>query len=123
MASNPVVWFEIYVRDMARAKVFYEGLLDVKLQPMAMPDIEMWAFPMDQGAPGAGGALIRMEGVEPGMGGCLVYFSCADCAVEAQRAASHGGSIFKPKTSIGEHGFFALVNDTEGNLVGLYSMA
>src|SRR5688572_31665825 len=123
MASNPVVWFEIYVRDMARAKVFYEGLLDVRLQPMDVPDVEMWGFPMDQGAPGAGGALIRMEGVEPGMGGCLVYFNCADCGVEAQRATSHGGKVFKPKTSIGEHGFFALVNDSEGNLVGLYSMA
>ena len=24
MASNPVVWFEIYVKDMKRAKAFYE---------------------------------------------------------------------------------------------------
>ena len=122
MAANPVVWFEIYVRDMARARAFYEALLDVKLRPMDMPDLEMWSFPSEQGSAGAGGALIRMEGVTPGMGGTLVYFNCIDCAVEAKRAAANGGSIFKEKTSIGAHGFYALVHDSEGNMVGLYSM-
>ena len=32
MEYNPVVWFEIYVDDMKRAKTFYEGLLDVALE-------------------------------------------------------------------------------------------
>ena len=27
-ASNPVVWFEIYTDDLARARVFYEAVLD-----------------------------------------------------------------------------------------------
>jgi predicted enzyme related to lactoylglutathione lyase len=52
-----------------------------------------------------------------------VYFSCEDCAVEAARATANGGSIFKEKMSIGEHGFIALVFDTEGNMIGLHSMA
>lgn len=26
MANNPVIWFEIYVEDMDRAKKFYEAL-------------------------------------------------------------------------------------------------
>ena len=43
--------------------------------------------------------------------------------VEAERAAASGGAIFKPKMSIAPHGFIALVNDTEGNLIGLHSMA
>jgi predicted enzyme related to lactoylglutathione lyase len=122
MAANPIVWFEIYLQDMERARAFYEALLDVKLRPMDMPDIEMWSFPSEQGGAGAGGALIRMKGVTPGMGGTLVYFSCIDCAVEAKRAAANGGSIFREKTSIGAHGFCALVHDSEGNMVGLYSM-
>jgi len=29
--ANPVTWFEIYVKDMARAKTFYEKTLGVKL--------------------------------------------------------------------------------------------
>jgi predicted enzyme related to lactoylglutathione lyase len=30
--------------------------------------------------------------------------------------------VIKPKMSIGEHGFIALVMDTEGNTIGLHSM-
>jgi hypothetical protein len=52
----------------------------------------------------------------------LVYFSCEDCSVEAERAASHGGKIFKGKMSIGQNGFIAMVVDTEGNMIGLHSM-
>lgn len=83
----------------------------------------MWTFSNgEQTAYGAGGALIKMPGCSSGGGGTLVYFMCDDCAIEAARAAAHGGSIFKPKMSIGEHGFIALCIDTEGNMIGLHSM-
>ena len=31
MEHNPVVWFEIYEENMARAKAFYEELLNTEL--------------------------------------------------------------------------------------------
>ncbi len=132
--SNPVVWFEIYVQDMERAKAFYEAVLAVKLEKMPAPteeickegNMEMWSFPADKDAAkttyGACGMLVKMEGFPPGSGATIVYFACEDCAVEAARAAELGGSIFKEKMSIGEHGFIALVYDTEGNMIGLHSM-
>ena len=130
MKSNPVVHFEIYVEDMTRAKAFYEAVFETKLEQMPNPtpemDMDMWFFPMDKdtgmNSYGAGGMLVKMDGFTPGSGGTLVYFGCDDCAVQAARAAEHGGSIFQDKTSIGEHGFCAVVRDTEGNLIGLHSM-
>lgn len=130
MKSNPVVHFEIYVEDMARAKAFYEAVFETRLEQMPNPtpemEMDMWFFPMDKdtgmSSYGAGGMLVKMEGFTPGGGGTLVYFGCDDCAVQAARAAGHGGSIFQEKTSIGEHGFCAVVRDTEGNLIGLHSM-
>ena len=119
---NPVGWFEIYVQDMKRAKKFYEKTFAVKLQALPSPIIEMQAFPMGQKLPGCAGALVRMEGKDSGGGGTIVYFSCANCAVEAGRAKKNGGKIFKKKFSIGEYGFIALVVDTEGNMIGLHSM-
>lgn len=127
MKNNPVGWFEIYVRDMARAKTFYEAVFHGRLEalanpdPVAFPEMEMWAFPMELSASGASGALVRMPNCPPG-GSTLVYFSCEDCAVEAARATAHGGSIFKAKISIGAYGFIALIIDTEGNMIGLHSM-
>jgi predicted enzyme related to lactoylglutathione lyase len=122
MAHNPVGWFEIYVQDMQRARTFYETVLARKLERLEGPDIEMWAFPMQNDQPGAAGALVRMEGFPSGGNSTLVYFICDDCAVEAARAAGNGGKVFKEKFSIGPHGFIALVFDTEGNMIGLHSM-
>ena len=119
---NPLGWFEIYVQDLARAQAFYEATFDVKLQELPSPGIKMLAFPMKPELPGCGGALVKYEGKSSGDGGTLVYFSCADCAIEAARAAQHGGKIFKEKFSIGPYGFIALVSDTEGTMIGLHSI-
>ena len=127
MKSTPVGWFEIYVQDMPRAKAFYEAVFHGALEELKnpnhkeFPDMEMWAFPMSMEGYGAPGALVQMKGCPSG-GSTLVYFTCDDCSIEAQRAASHGGKVLKEKTSIGEHGFIAMVEDTEGNMIGLHSM-
>jgi len=36
MAGNPVGWFEIYVDEIARARLFYESVL--KVQPVKLGD-------------------------------------------------------------------------------------
>ena len=123
MTGNPVGWFEIYVQDMARAKQFYESVFQTRLDKLdsAMP--ELWAFPTAMERYGAGGALVRMDGFPSGGNSTLVYFSCADCTIEAERVVQAGGRIQKPKMSIGQYGFIALAFDTEGNMFGLHSMA
>lgn len=127
--SNTISWFEIYVADMARARKFYEAVLDQKLQELPVPQgagpQQMLAFP---GGPesmqqyGANGALVKMEGNEPGGSAMLVYFACEDCAVTAGRVEAAGGRLHLPKQSIGEFGFMALAFDTEGNMFGMHSM-
>ena len=119
---NPVGWFELYVQDIERAKAFYEKTFQVTLERLESPGIELWAFPMEMGLPGAAGAIVKMDGKDSGVGGTIIYFSCADCEVEASRAVQNGGGVPKEKTSIGQYGFIALVIDTEGNMMGLHSM-
>ena len=119
---NPVGWFELYVQDMERAKAFYQNTFQVTLERLESPGIELFAFPMQHDKPGCPGALVKMDGKDSGGGGTIVYFSCADCAVEASRAIQNGGQIQKQKMSIGQYGFIALVFDTEGNMIGLHSM-
>jgi predicted enzyme related to lactoylglutathione lyase len=127
MEYNAVCWFEIYVDDMERAKAFYQSVLAVELTRIDKPDLpkdvpqpEMWAFPMLE-RPGATGALCKMAGVQAGGNSTLVYFSCQDCQVEASRVDSAGGKLIAPKMSIGEHGFIAIAQDSEGNNIGLHS--
>lgn len=121
MRPNPVCWFEIYVRDMARARAFYEGVLATELTRLEGPDFEMWAFGMDPDRSGAGGALVQAPEGCPVGSGTLVYFACEDCAVEESRVAAHGGEVHRAKMSIGPYGFISLAVDPEGNLFGLHS--
>lgn len=128
MEYNAVCWFEIYVDDMERAKAFYESVLAVKLTRIDSPDMgqefpqpEMWAFPMEE-KPGATGAICKMEGMAAGGNSTVVYFSCQECSVEAARVEDVGGKLIVPKMSIGEHGFIAIAQDTEGNTIGLHSL-
>ncbi len=122
MAGNPAGWFEIYVQDMPRAKAFYETVLGVQLKLLNASTPELWSFPQSMADYGASGALARMEGVASGGNSTLIYFSCQDCSVEANRITKAGGRILKEKCPIGEYGFIALAFDTEGNLFGLHSM-
>jgi hypothetical protein len=123
-ASNPVIWFEIYVNDMQRARRFYEGVFRQPLPelPSSTVDNPMYAFPMDMKLGGTGGMLVKSAKSSPGAGGTLVYFTCEDCAVEAALVEQHGGKLRQPKHSIGEYGFVAMAEDSEGNPIGLHSM-
>lgn len=122
MEYNPVVWFEIYVEDMKRAKKFYEGLFGKALEEAKMEGVEMWIFPHDISKTGAAGALVKHEMRPPNVHGTLVYFSVPDCGERQDWASARDMPVYVPKMDIGEHGFIAIVGDSEGNSVGLHSM-
>jgi uncharacterized protein len=108
---------------MERAKQFYETVFQVKLEKLESPDphLEMWEFPLTMGAMGSSGSLVKMEGRKAGGGGTIPYFYCEDVAVEEARVVAAGGQIHKSKMSIGQYGFMALVIDSEGNMIGLFT--
>lgn len=125
-AKNPFTWVEIYVADMQRAQKFYETVLQISMNSMQTPgdfgDLEMVSFPWSQDGPNITGALCKTKEMQPGTGGTLVYFACDDCSVEYSRVEAAGGKVLQEKFQIGEHGYCAIVMDTEGNTIGLYSM-
>ena len=129
MQSNPVGWFEIYVKDMDRAAKFYESVLGTKLARLEKPGpgiSDMRTFPMQREGSGAAGGLAKMDNGPSGGNSTIVYFTCADCAVEAKRVPGSGGKIMnkimKDKFSIGQYGHIAIVTDPDGNAIGPHSM-
>ena len=123
MNRNAVGWFEIYVKDMDRAKNFYEAVFDIKLLELQapFPEIQMWCFPMLEDAGGAAGALVKKEGLSSDGKGVLIYFSSQDCALEASRVVENGGTLHQEKMAIGVYGNIAIAIDTEGNMFGIHS--
>lgn len=127
MMKNVVNWFEIYTSDFDRAKKFYTEVFKFELTDLPMssnnhPEMKYATFPSDANSWGASGALAKIDMVKPGIGGTLVYFSTEEINTELNRVEAAGGKIIRAKQDIGEFGFIALVEDTEGNMIGLHSM-
>lgn len=127
--KNPVVWFEIYVDDLERARIFYEQVLNTKLSELPMPELqdaenmEMLAFPMEEEGEGAAGSLVRMNGSKAGGNSTVIYFNSEDCSIEESRIEDAGGSVIQSKQSLGEFGFMVLATDSEGNIFGVHSQS
>jgi hypothetical protein len=119
---NPIIWIEIPVVDFARSKAFYETVFVQKLDVIAMGPRQMAMFPMQMGVPGIGGALVKDEGFVPSHVGTLVYFSVADIPATLDKVTANKGKILIPQTEIGEYGFYAHFEDSEGNRIGLHTM-
>ena len=129
MNQNIICWFEIYVKDIERAKKFYSAVLGTNFidsgAPGDSPDAMKMAFFSPMENQGVSGALIEMPGTKEGDGYCvntMVYFPCQDASVEESRIAAAGGIVSRSKFSIGEFGFCSICVDTEGNPFGLFSM-
>ena len=136
-----VSYFEIPVTDMPRAIKFYEAVFGHHLTPDNIDGIEMALFPLkncsdDQSADRmsdnddndivAGnitGALAKGDSYQPGRQGARIYFSVYDIDQTLKKAETYGGSVFYPKTDVGEHGFVAEFIDSEGNIIALHQSA
>lgn len=125
--GNAVGWFEIYVDDIQRARKFYEGVFDTRLEVLANPatesqDMQMLAFPGSMTTYGANGTICKMPGFPAGKNSIIIYFSSEDCSVEEGRVEKFGGKVEKKKMSIGQYGFISLVFDSEKNMIGIHSL-
>ena len=128
MQKNAISWFEIPSLNLAKAKKFYESMLQVTLQPMTMGPSECAVFPYDEAGNGVGGAIIcgptAPVTATPTKPGVLIYLYSEDSIeVLLQRAVSAGGSVAMPRTALPPGlGFMASIVDLDGNIVGLHSL-
>lgn len=118
---NPVNWFDINVANLARAKKFYETVFSIQLVDFPIEWGKQSGFPFDPKGMNITGALVEKEDFNANGNNTIVYFESEDCVTEQARVEKAGGKVLKPKMSIGEFGFVALLMDTEGNTIGLHS--
>jgi len=121
--KNPVGWFEIPVTNLDRAEKFYKDLLglDCDRQEKKENGITMSWFPMEMKEYGTAGTLVLGEHFTPSHEGTLVYFSCSRVDETLKKAEDMGVKIFLPRIDIGEHGFIAWLEDSEGNRIAIHS--
>jgi hypothetical protein len=117
---DAVNWFEIPVTDIERATKFYGAIFDTTIETFRGEGFSSAMFAYDGGV---GGGLVAGDGYVPSAEGSLVYLNAnPDLSVVLNRVKGAGGQVVKPKTDIGENGYFAIFLDSEGNRVALHSM-
>ena len=118
--ANTIVWADIPVTDMDRARAFYSRVLeaDVELMP-GMEDVAL--LPGDDDAVSAD--LAKGENQKPSADGCTIYLdSKGDPEGMLQRAVAAGGQVAMPVSDMGEMvGFIGFFIDSEGNKIGVHA--
>ncbi len=119
-------WFEIPVRDLACAQVFYETVLQTSLQreDYAGPHMQMAVF-AGEGDVVKGALMAGNPALQLGASGTLVYLHAGTSLDDAlQRVVTAGGTVAMGKVALPEGlGFMAHMLDVDGNRVGLHAYA
>ena len=120
MSLEIVNWLEIPVLNLERARKFYEEVFEFKIVDLQVGDEIYSCFPNKNGE-GFSGALVQYNFTKPGKNGPLVYlnpYKSIDSMIE--RIISSGGKLIEPKKEIASgFGFYAIFEDTEGNMLAL----
>ncbi|HEX4999259.1 MAG TPA: VOC family protein [Terriglobia bacterium] len=119
--ANRVVWIDIPVADLDRAIRFYSAILGAPSQKHEFPNgMTIGFLPHDSGD--VGGCLVPGGDQRPSPVGPLVYLNVTGRLDDALAAVEpNGGKILQPRESIGQHGFRAIILDSEGNRFALHS--
>ena len=117
--QNAVVWFEIPVTDMDRAKAFYSAVLQNDLT-----DEEGGPNPMARftaaGQQSVSGHLYPGKPSAPGTGSTIHLAVAAPLEEAMERVTAAGGQVVSPAIAI-PAGRFAYCLDPDGNSIGLFT--
>ncbi len=120
---TPIAWFEIVTDNLNRACQFYEAVFNVTLERQQMSEIQMAIFPYKEGFPS--GALVKGACYAMHNSGCgksIIYLNSPSIQMTLEKVKQQGGKIIFDTIALsGNLGFIAGFEDTEGNVIGLWS--
>ncbi|MEO5699349.1 MAG: VOC family protein [Casimicrobiaceae bacterium] len=114
--ANPFVHVELATSDVEQAKHFYGSLFDWKLEDMPMPEGN---YTMIGVGDGTGGGMMKNPMPDaPSM--WLAYVNVDDVKASTQKAQSLGASIVREVTPVADMGWFSIIADPTGAMLGLW---
>ena len=111
--GNPFVHVELQTQDLVKAKKFYQGLFDWRLEDLPM------GYTMVQVGEGTGGGM--MKNPVPGAPShWLPYILVDDVKASTKKAKGLGAKVVQDVTEVPSHGWFSVVADPTGAAVWLW---
>jgi predicted enzyme related to lactoylglutathione lyase len=119
--ANTIVWADIPVTDMDRARAFYGAILQAEIPLMEGAD-DVALLPWDPEAGGVSADLAKGENLKPSAEGAVVYLDCkGDMGGMLRRVEQAGGKVLTPPSDMGGMvGTISFFLDSEGNRIGLH---
>jgi len=120
-SSPNIAYFQIPADDVNRAKRFYQSIFDWKIEPdTTLEDKSLQWQNIVTGEPEAG--MMHMGGLykRMGPGPIMNFVRVEDIETTLSKVERFGGTIVMPKTQIPSVGLVAVIQDTEGNIIGLW---
>lgn len=113
--------FEIPATDISRAVDFYQAILDINIEKMEFPEMQMGIFPYEGQM--VTGVIMKAEGYKPSADGVTIYLNGGNnLQIILDKVEKNGGKIIVPKSlHADESGYYAIFIDSEGNKIGLHS--
>jgi predicted enzyme related to lactoylglutathione lyase len=127
MSADTLCWTDIPVTNLDRAIKFYSAVLGKEVRRLSEGRMEYGLLPHEE--QNASGCLVvrgDSGGVDnrPSANGPLIYLSVEGRLDEAvETARKNGGKVLRARQKIGEHGFRAVIIDSEGNRIALHASA
>lgn len=116
MAHGQMTHLELPADDAGRARRFYEGLLGWTFRELPeFPDYFLFSFGAIESA---GGAIGIRDQSAPHQLRLYIEVDAIDALLP--KVASLGGKVVQGKEEIPGQGWYAVIDDTEGNQLGLY---
>ena len=115
--ANPFVHVELTTTDVAKAKDFYGKLFSWKMEDMPMSEGPTYTI-INVGE-GTGGGL--MQNPMPGTPSMwMAYVNVDDIKAATKKAASLGANVMKDTTEVKDMGWFSIITDPTGAVLGLW---
>ena len=110
-----ITHFDISADDADRAMNFHESVFGWKFKKWDHPSMNYWMIATGEGPGIDGGMGLKAESNMPNMN--TVDVESVESTLAA--VAEHGGKLVSEKAPIPGIGWFAVIEDTEGNMLGL----
>ncbi len=119
--NSYISMFEIPATEISRAVNFYQAILDIKIEKMDVPGMQMGILPYEGQL--VTGVIIKADGYKPSADGVTIYLNGGEnLQIILDKVEKNNGKIIVPKTAHADgNGFFAIFIDSEGNKMALNS--
>jgi uncharacterized protein len=112
-----IVWFEIPADNVERARKFYATLFGWKIEKFPAAVENYWHIDTGGGNDTPDGGLMpRMHPQQP----ITNYVLAPSVDEAAAKVEKLGGKIMRPRTAVGDMGYFVICRDTENNEFALW---